>query len=238
MDFYESITKYYDYIFPLKKPQVDFAFNVASEVGAESLLDIGCATGAFACQMGQGIDEVNAFDLDAKMAELAKSRCNKPNVQFVSGNMLYLDKMYGEKSFDIITCFGNTLVHLAPTDLDEVFASIKRHLSVKGVFLMQILNYDYVLSESIQELPLIDNEMITFKRYYNLANTEKILFETILNIKKTGEEIKNEISLYPIGKNQLDATLKKAGFCDVSYYKNYNAEPASGAHLPLIVKAR
>ena len=145
MDFYQSIAKYYDYIFPLKTAQVDFTLKAAKEIDAVSILDIGCATGAFARKMGEHIGEVYAFDLDSDMVDIAKSKNQGSNVHFTDGNMLDIDELYSGKMFDMVTCFGNTLVHLSVEELEKVFAAIKAHLN--GVFLIQILNYDYILRE-------------------------------------------------------------------------------------------
>lgn len=236
MDFYQSIAKHYENIFPLKPAQVGFAQKVALECSAKSLLDIGCATGAFAMKMGEQIDEVFAFDLDSDMVEIAKSKNQNTNVHFIDGNMLDIDKLYEGQEFDMVTCFGNTLVHLSNKELKKVFSMIKAHLN--GVLLIQILNYDYVINENIKELPLIDSDVISFKRYYNHKSQEELEFKTILKIKNDNIEINNKITLYPLRKIELDKALREAGFRDISYYKNYNEDAYSGNHLPLIIKAK
>lgn len=50
---------------------------------------------------------------------------------------------------------------------------------------MQILNYDYILSDKINELPLIETEKIRFIRKYVITeNNPLVRFQTQLEIKK------------------------------------------------------
>lgn len=233
MQFYQTIIDYYDDIFPLKKQQVRFAKNIIEKNNLTSLLDIGCATGAFANEMSNEMLNVDAFDLNEGMVNAAIKKYGIKRVPFKSGNMLKLDDLYKDKSFDMITCFGNTLVHLTHDEAELALNVIRKHL--KGVFVVQILNYDYVIDENISELPIIDNEKIIFKRFYDIKNPDKIKFQTILDIKNINKRIENTITLYPIRKNELYTMLKKAGFDKIIYYRNYNEDGANGQHLPLIV---
>ena len=62
---------------------------------------------------------------------------------------------FQEKQFDTVLCFGNTLVHLLTTNLiQQMLNGVNAILKPGGMFLMQILNYDYILNEHISELPI------------------------------------------------------------------------------------
>ncbi len=160
------------------------------------------------------------------------------NLQVKQGNMLEIDKLYKGDSFDLITCFGNTLVHVGSENVPSVFRQVKGHLNDKGTFVLQILNYDYVYENKITSLPEIDNDVIRFDRYYRLGDKDSIDFKTILTIKESGKQLENSIPLYPIMKEQVLGWLDDAGFSDVTLYKNYKEDIYDGQHLPLIVVAK
>lgn len=237
MGFYESIVEHYDAIFPTRPNKIAFVDQLAASNGAQSLLDIGCATGSFAAAMAERLGRVEAFDLDASMINIAKSRHGDANPSFQVGNMLKVDELYPGQTFDIITCFGNTLVHIKPHEVQDVLEKVRSMLSNIGIFVLQILNYDHILNNDITELPLIDNPMVRFARHYTLGK-DSILFHTQLLVKVTQETHKSTIALYPILLSELLAGLDAAGFGQVTCYQSYKGDKEDGKHLPRIVVAK
>jgi 2-polyprenyl-3-methyl-5-hydroxy-6-metoxy-1,4-benzoquinol methylase len=239
MKFYESISEYYDKIIPLKRQAVNFVNSNLQHYDKCKVIDIGCATGHMDAAIASNNVKVEGIDLDKEMIAYANDKYNSENVSFHVMNMLSIDEEFQLDSFDIVTCFGNTLVHLVNeeevyTALDKMKKVLKKH----GKLLIQILNYQYILDECIKELPLIENEHIKFERFYSeQVRDERLIFETRLTIKKTGEIISNEIYLYPLLKDQLEKSLKKLGFSNIHFYSNFNKEPYTYNHLPLVVEA-
>jgi len=66
MGFYEEISKYYDYIFPVGKEQINFITKVAGE-GPKSVLDIACGTGGYALELAKQGYAVTAVDLGGRV---------------------------------------------------------------------------------------------------------------------------------------------------------------------------
>ena len=238
MDFYENLVNYYEKIFPPSAEQAVFIRKLTRNDPPESLLDIGCASGAFAYQMAAEVKQVEAFDLDMKMVRYAQEHYVAHNLHFRCANMLELSRIYGQQKFDVITCFGNTLVHLGQPEAADVLRQIKARLKAGGFFVLQILNYDHIFAEKITKLPLIENDRLSFERTYDLLSPQKILFKTRLLIKDRQQVIESSIPLYPLGKTELGEYLAQAGFSDIRFYKNYQGEAFEGRHIPLILAAR
>ena len=103
---------------------------------------------------------------------------------------------------------------------------------------MQMVNYDRILEQNIQALPLINNKKVKFERYYEYIPKRNIIsFVTVLMVKKKNRIIKNRVELYPLRKNELKELLKKAGFKNPLFYGSFAREPFSRISLPLIVEA-
>lgn len=237
MAFYEELMQYYEDVFPLTPLKIHWMKTLIAGRSTETLLDVGCATGAFCHALASAMKSVDGFDLDPSMIEKAQEQYSAANVRFRQGDMLETCKVFDGAAYDVITCFGNTFVHVEQSRLKEVFDSIRSCLKEDGLFVGQILNYDTVLDKPVKVLPLIDNERITFERYYDWKNEHAIEFTTVLTEKRTSKVFRNVIDLYPIRKGSLEYLLKQAGFTAIRFYKNYKGEPAVGEHLPLIFVA-
>ncbi|RKE04704.1 class I SAM-dependent methyltransferase [Marinifilum flexuosum] len=241
MDFYESISKYYHYIFPLNKMQLDFIGKSHHQAKDElSILDIGCAIGDLSLELAETYQKVIGIDLDKGMIDksITKGK-NYKNLEFHLQNMLELDTAFGPNSFDIIACFGNTLVHLnSDEEVLQFFRNAKAVLKKDGKLLFQIINYDRIIDQKIDHLPTIENEVIKFERNYEYhSSLGKVDFETILSIKENDNSIQNCIALLALRKSKVEELLQKAGFTNISFFGNFKREDLTENSMPLIVEA-
>lgn len=133
MGFYEEISKYYDYIFPVSNDTVKFIEGIAGKP-PKSVLDIACGTGAYSIEMDKHGYDMTAVDLDGKMIESLRGKTDKTGskVKFYQADMLYLNDKFEEKSFEAAFCIGNSLVHLDNLDqINNFFKNTKGILKMK-----------------------------------------------------------------------------------------------------------
>jgi glycine/sarcosine N-methyltransferase len=236
MQFYQSIHSYYDYIFPLNKYQIDFT---QKEVPAQSaILDVGCATGNLAIALAAKGYRVWAVDIDVGMIKIARAKEKDDFTVFRKTNMLNIAEEYDSEQFDAVLCYGNTLVHLTNNDdVKMFFASVHRLLKPGGKLLLQVLNYDMILRQRLQKLPLIENNVIRFERKYLYPENGLIDFETVLTIKSTGEQLNNVVSLNPLTKEQLKSMLQERGFQKIRFFGNFKSESLLDTSLPMVCVA-
>ena len=237
--FYSSISEYYPEIFPYNPAQLQFVKNNAGDLPGKKVLDIGCATGELAFQLSKSGADVTGIDLNEDLLQQAKAGKVYPGLLFQKGNMLELQSDFQSEAFDAVLCFGNTLVHLPSHELiSKMLSGVFAVLKPGGVFLLQILNYDFIVSEPVTELPLIETENIKFVRRYGFdENSPLISFQTKLYLKKEGEVIHNETPLLALKSGELRVLLENAGFTDVEFYSGFKKEPFGGNHIPLVVRA-
>ncbi|HEX5742791.1 MAG TPA: class I SAM-dependent methyltransferase [Flavobacteriaceae bacterium] len=240
MNFYQSIAPYYHHIFKINQDQVHFVQQKIIDKSSY-LLDVGCGIGTLSFELSHYYTQITGIDLDAEMIQYALNQQDRKlnSLQFHQLSMLALNQKFDKNSFDGIICFGNTLVHL--NSLDQVMDFLKQAKSIlksDGKLLIQLVNYDRILSKQIKELPLIENDEILFERKYHYnTETNSIDFNTLLTVKSTHQQIKNSVVLLPILKSALEQLLKKAGFQNSNFFGNFKGEMYDLDSPALIVEA-
>jgi len=225
VEFYESIAKYYDDIFPAGKAQVSFLAKIARQP-PKSILDVACGTGTYSLEMAKLGHFVTAVDLDAKMIELMREKILANHlderVRPIHGNMLALRQILNSR-FDVAFCIGNSLVHLdGQEEISIFFKDIKQLLASNGHFVTQIINYDRVLEKNIKSLPTIEvkDKNLKFHRLYRYDNRiNRVFFKTILEVEDNVTE--NEIPLYPLLSEDMKTLLQNAGFTNIEMFGDF-----------------
>ncbi len=237
-EFYTSISDYYADIFPYQPVQLQFVKKELGSMLDKNILDIGCATGELAVNMAFEGARVTGIDLNSDLINKAKSEKHHPNLRFQTGNMLELENNFLPAEFDAVLCFGNTLVHLQSLDLMlQMMKGVYSVLKPGGQFLLQILNYDYIINQQIFELPLIETDRIRFKRSYKRQEgSQQIRFITQLEIKRENRNVSNETILFSLSSMQLVKLLETSGFKEIELFSNFKRESFGGAHLPLVLR--
>lgn len=233
MDFYTSISKYYNDVFPLNKAQLPFIQSCTTDM--KNILDIGCGTGGLSIELSDIFNTVSAIDTNEQMLDIARNESHNSNIEFRVGGMLDVDDMYAPEYYNTVLCFGNTIVHLNNiVEISLFFKKVKKILAPEGKFLFQIINYDNILDNNCTGLPTIENDRIKFERNYSLNSDGKIDFSTVLTILETGEEINNNVELFPIRKNEVEKALVDAGFSTILAYSSFKKDPYTKDGLPLV----
>ncbi|MEF3692559.1 MAG: class I SAM-dependent methyltransferase [Acholeplasmataceae bacterium] len=217
LSMYQLFAVYYDRIFDFNPELFNPIFNRLYR----HALDIGCGTGRLTKVIKDYHIDVLGIDLDSDMIEIAQSKF--PTIDFKVKNMLDLEDL---KTFDLITCFGNTLPHLKPKEFNQFFRSIETKLSNDGVFWIQLLNYDAILKQKKSELKPIIKEDFKFFRYYVFLD-QKIEFHTRL---ETQECIKEGMTfLYPYQMNDF-LKLKETHKLKVNCFGSLSEKPYDLEH--------
>ena len=94
MGFYEEISKYYDYIFPvgmsqikfiqealIAKPKAENSGDALAAIKKQNILDVACGSGGYAIELSKRGFNVTAIDLDDAMLELANKKILEEKAQ-------------------------------------------------------------------------------------------------------------------------------------------------------------
>lgn len=241
MSLYETIAGFYDELFPLRVSRLAFIDSFLSQAG-RTVLDIGCASGELALALAKKGHHPVAIDLGREMIALAAAKAKKQGlkVDFLVKDMSELGDDFSPGSFEAVICFGNTLVHLEnPAAMQKVFGSIYKVLSRGGRVMVQVVNYDRVLSQGIKTLPLLESKHFSFRREYRYHEVEhRIDFITHLTNKKSGQVLTSTERLYPLRFSELKQILGDAGFSRLQFFGSEDKVPYDAASPALVAVAR
>lgn len=212
--FYQSIGRYYDRIFPVGQAQLDL-LNELSDSGNCRILDVACGTGSYSRELFLQGHEVIAIDNDDTMIEIARQKTPGLDVRLMG--MEDIHQLEG--GFDVIFCIGNSLVHLDSLEKIERFVyDAYQLLHTDGSLLIQIVNFERILSQDIPGLPSIDYDELSFERFYH-SDGEFLDFHTKLEVSDGSFE--NHQRLFPIQTEQLIEAFEKAGFIGIQVFENF-----------------
>ena len=243
MDFYESISAYYDHIFPVDAQAVRF---LAARARAGSrVLDLACGTGGHAVELARLGHRVTGVDLDAAMIRLAqaKAAAGKGGPDFRVLDMREAGKSL-PAGYGLVYCIGNSLVHLESEQaIGGALAGWRGLLERGGNLVVQILNYDRIVARHVVELPTLVSEdppLRFMRRYDHSAGDRVVQFRTELTVREPGGErtVTNTVPLWILRREALERLAGRAGFRHLEVYGGFGGEPLGPDSLPLILCAR
>ena len=230
MSFYQSISSYYDRIFPASPTTVQFLHNRVKPQGR--ILDIACGTGNHTLELARRNHLVTGIDLDEAMLDHAVRKRGDCTAEFMPGNMLRLAEHFPAGGcFDLIYCIGNSIVHLDnEQQVAQTLRDCRRLLSTGGCLVIQTVNFDKVLGNQEFTLPTLHSEdkTIQFTRKYEYDSlSSTVFFHTVLAAKEGREtrKISNRIPLLVIGSDRLCELVSEAGFTSPSLHGSFRGEP-------------
>lgn len=232
MNFYKSLSQYYDEIFPAG--EADMAFLASRFAACVDILDLGCGTGNKSALLAAPGRRILGLDLDPDMIAVARANNSRPGIKFQVMDMTAAPELLPPASFDGALCLGNSLAHLEdPPAMERFVAGISGLLRPGGLLALQILNYERIRRLQIRELPLLESAGARFERRYE-PQGRHLRFITALTVKSSGQRLVNEASLYPLERDELAALLERSGFGKVDWRGGYDGSPLGADSFALI----
>ena len=243
MDFYQSISAYYDRIFPVDPTALSFLDSKAKP--ASRILDIACGTGGYSLALAERVHRVTGIDLDRAMIRAARSKAGDLDgaPDFRVMDMLSMTAVL-DPGFDLIFCIGNSLVHLkSDAQIGQLLAECRTLLLPRGVLVVQIINYDRILAGGLTSLPTLHDEAaaLEFLRFNDLdPGGRLIVFRTELRVGRGAEQrvIRNQIPLRIVTSERLMRLVRAAGFGGLESFGGFDGKALSPESLPLILVSR
>lgn len=212
-----------------------FLEQVLSSGPLKRVLDLGCGTGEHARFLAAQGYEVVGIDASESMLEKALDSELPPNLSFVLGDLCEVETLVGG-DFGAAICLGNTLPHLRePEDLRRLALGLRAHLPAGAPFLLQVLNYEKILSRRERYLPLNfrpaeDGELVFLRLMDPRPDGTVIFSPTTLRYRPDRDpsvEIlaSRRVELRGWRISELEAILTQAGFQRLQAYGGYDGSP-------------
>jgi len=220
MSFYTQFAETYEAIFPFSGTVYDFLRRHLPEPPAR-VLDVGCGTGHYAGALAADGYDALGVDLDAAM--IAYARSHYPAATFQVMNMVDIAGLEGP--FAGVACIGNTAAHLNQDEFAAFIDAVARIRIPGAPWILQVMNWDYVLTQTEFALPVIEGEGgVTFYRVYREISASQVTFATRL---EDGGQIlfEDAVLLYPLRSEQIVACHEERGFELVRHVGSYDGAP-------------
>jgi SAM-dependent methyltransferase len=226
MSFYSRFASYYESVFPFSQGVYTLLRHHMPALPA-AVLDVGCGTGHYAGVLAEEGYEAVGVDLDAGMVAYAQS--HYPGAMFHVMNMLDIGSL--GRVFGGIFCIGNTAAHLNRAQFSGFLDQVQGILAPGGSWVLQVMNWDYVLTQESVTLPLIEAEGgIVFRRAYRDISEAQVTFETRLEVN--GEVIFEDATpLYPLRSDDIVALHDQRGFHLAAHQGSYDGAPFDPARF-------
>ncbi len=230
MAFYSDFAEYYDAVFPLEEDVLAYLASYLAS-GSRRVLDVGCGTGDFCGRFAAMGLEAVGVDVDPKMIEAARRRY--PDATFEIMDMLEVGRL--EPPFDMAYCIGNVAAHIPQDALPRFLADVAALLGPGSPWLLQTVNWDYVLGLETFEFPDTHVEMplaegakdareVVFSRRYESIAEERLHFLTRLT--EDGETVfEGDVWLHPVRRDEYVRIHEGSGFTLLGHFANFRRDP-------------
>jgi ubiquinone/menaquinone biosynthesis C-methylase UbiE len=231
IEFYSALCDNYDLMTRFEQRlenQRQIIQELVQRYRISSVIDVGCGSGVHAILLAEADVEVVAVDPTPELIEQAQTNAEKAGVQ-VDWRVASLDNLATTVSgrFDAILCLGNTLSHiLTQNELMRSLEGVRGLMTDGAVLLVQLLNYDRVLSKRERVVGIHRAGDHEFVRFYDFADPR--LFFNILIIEWQDDKADHRLittELYPWRSRELSQMLETAGFKDVNLLGDLRGTP-------------
>lgn len=220
-EFYDTLAADYDAMtgfaqrFEAERPVLR---SLVEHYAIKTALDAGCGTGFHSLVLAQLGVHVTAVDISPEMLAALRRHSEELNlsVHAVQAEFGNIPDVLTTR-FDAVFCLGNSLVHLlSESEVRQALRAFASVLKPKALVVIQLLNYDRILSERTAILATREVEGTKFVRYYDYGK-ERLRFNVakISNHRDSTEQSVISVPLRPLRKDELVQHLVAVGCRDV-----------------------
>ena len=228
ISFYNSASNYYD-----KMIDFDLALQKRKELLSgfimpqiKSAADVGCGTGVDSISLSLLGLNVSAFDPSSEMINAAKANSERleTKIEFYNYAADEIPKTFYNK-FDLVVSLGNTLANIPFGKIEKSVTKLFRLVKRAGSVLIQILNYEKILSEKERIVNITKKDGEYFIRFYDFGKKDLTFNILRFNADHTSKKELISTKIFPYKTKEMKKILKAAGFKEIKFYGSLDKQP-------------
>lgn len=218
----------------------DFYVNLATELRAQRILDLGCGTGLLTRELALSGRQVTGVDPSAAMLAFARRQPAAERVQWIEGDASAL----GRPDADLLLMTGNVAqIFLDDADWLATLASIHSALRPGGYLAFESRNpldrgwERWNKADSYTQLDTPHGKVETWVDVLHVGD-DRVRFAGHNVFLDTGEDVVTESELRFRSFEEITDSLKDSGFTIVHVYGNWKKDPFVNTSRAMIFVAR
>jgi len=204
----------------------------------KTLLDVACGEGTFAIAMAKKKHDVTGIDQSKTMLRIAREKAKHANVK-VDFHEMDMRQLKLSKSFDIVTCWFDSLNYLLTMDdLFSTFNGIQQHLNTGGFFIFDLNTIHWLTTLAQRYAATIEretNEIFQVHRHTYDSETKIATFHLIAFLKENECWVRRVDEIhYERGYtlNEIRTSLQNTGLTEIASWGDF------GQRLPVTADSK
>lgn len=219
-------------------PDHDHYRALADEVGARSIVDLGCGTGLLTRALAGPGRTVTGVDPSATMLDFARRQPGGDAVTWILGDASAIEPT---GSVDLAICTGNAIMHIGPDGLPDTFRALAGAVRHGGTVSFESRNpgarewESWTVEATTGER---DTPVGRLREWLEVTEVRdgRVVFDAH-NVFPDGHDRVYTSTLYFRTAGEFRAALETAGFTDVRCAGDWRGTPATPASPILVFRA-
>jgi SAM-dependent methyltransferase len=212
---------------------------LADEIGARSIVDLGCGTGLLTRSLAGPDRVVIGVDPSRTMLDHARRQPGAGSVTWIHGDASALAPT---GTADLAICTGNAVMHVSPQDLSSTLTSLAGALRPGGTLSFESRNPAYREWERWTPEATYGERVTSVGRLREWLDVTEVRDGRVVfdahNVLPDGEDRVYTSILYFRGRAEFQRELEAAGFTDIDWAGDWHGAPVDDGSRILLLRAR
>ena len=218
-------------------PDHDFYRQVADEIDARTILDIGCGTGMLTVSFARAGRTVVGIDPSPNMLTYATKRANGQSVRWILGD----SRDIPAEPFDYAVMTGNVAQHIGGSDWERTLTDIREALRDGGVLAFESRNPQARAWEkwAAGEPTIRDTANGPLREWCEVNETEpgQIVLTAHNVFDDSREHSTEQLTLAFRERKLIEKQLRDAGFVVDGVWRDWNRTPYTDGSPTMVFEA-